>query len=110
MIYGYSKTDVEKVVYAFYGGELNGMQMNNAEVEMIAEGHTPDRSMVREMGGLCQRKELDNQPTVAGYIGPMWDGVRYITKDGKVKYEFEVVDRMQIVSTFGVRRYETQEV
>lgn len=57
------------------------------EVEDIAKeykvtGYTEDLSNIRNSGrGMCHRAELDNQPEIDGYFGPMWDGdmLRYET-------------------------------
>lgn len=96
--------------YQFCGGPLSGQTFVRSEVEAIAEGHTPDRSYDRAMGMLVQRKELDKQPKVTGYLGPMWDGERYILDDGMMVYAFQKVDPQKIVEKVAVLRYETQEV
>lgn len=105
----YNMDDLE-LKYAFWGGELDGEQFDREFVECICEGHTPNNSYKRAMGVLCPRKELDEQPTIKGYYGPMWDGIRHILNDGTVKYDFEVIDKSKIVHTYGVLRYETEEV
>lgn len=97
-------------VYSFWGGEFDGQQFNKEFVEGIAEGHTPDNSYKRAMGVLCPRKELDKQPRINGYYGPMYDGIRHVMKDGSVKYDFQVVDKTQINYSYHVLRYETEEV
>lgn len=37
----------------------------------------------RNAGAFVPRAELDNQPTLPGYLGPMWDGdgLRYETQE-----------------------------
>lgn len=99
-----------RVFYQFHGGELNKRTMVRSEVEEIACGHSLDNSSRRARGILCSREELDNQPKVKGYIGPMWDGERYILTNGEMVYKFEQVDPAAIVEVVGIIRYETQEV
>lgn len=101
--------NVQFTLYSFYGGELDGVQFPREMVEAIAEGHTPDYAVGRKMGGLYPRKELDNQPTVAGYCGPMWDGYRHVMEDGTVKHDYEITDTTQIRYSMAVLRYETPE-
>lgn len=43
-------------------------------------GHTDDLSKERKQGQLVHRRELDNQPVLKDFIGPMWDG-------DKLRYE-----------------------
>lgn len=55
------------------------------------------------------RAELQGQPILDGFCGPMWDGYRYITPE-KLKYEFEATEEEKETCTkIGVIRYETQE-
>lgn len=96
-------------LYSFYGGELDGQQFPREVVEQICDGHTPDNTLQRLMGGLCPRKELDYQPTVAGYCGPMYDGTRYVMEDGTIKRDYDIVDKRQVRYTQVVLRYETAE-
>lgn len=46
-------------------------------------GLSADYSKERKEGLCVPRKELDNQPLLKGFIGPMWDGgkLRYETQD-----------------------------
>jgi len=106
----YTETDVLYTVYSFFGGRFDGQQLNREFVEGIREGHTPNNAVKRAMGVLCPRKELDCQPKVGGYYGPMWDGIRHVMNDGSVKYDFQVKDKSQVVYSFAVLRYETEEV
>lgn len=96
--------------YAFYGGRLNGMELFREDVEAICDGHTPDNTDKRRMGCLCPRAELDKQPTVDGYMGPMYDGVRCVMQDGSVQYDFNVIDQSKVKYRYAVLRYETQEI
>lgn len=70
----------------FVGGRLNGCTMEVDEI--ITKGlwngkFSTDWSEYRNRGALVPRAELDNQPKVDGYLGPMWDGgvLRYETQD-----------------------------
>lgn len=82
-----------KFVCKFYGGHMNGYSINSIDARAFATGDSGDYSAIRKAGGTVRRPELDNQPTFNGYLGPMWDGT--IEKHGE---------------TYGVLRYETQEV
>ena len=63
------------------GGKLNGKYNRKYVIEHFHSGrYTQDCSTVREKGFICQRKELDRQPVINGYLGPMWDG-------GQLRYE-----------------------
>lgn len=106
----YTETDVLYMVYSFYGGTYDGQQFHREFMEGIKDGLTADNTLKRAMGCLCPRKELDNQPKVDGYYGPMWDGIRCVMNDGSVKYDFQVLDKTQVVYSFGVLRYETEEI
>lgn len=103
-------------VYEFVGGKYHGRRMIYDEVMKIYNGHfSTDYSEERKNGRLCPRKELDNQPQIDGYIGAMWDGLRYIV-DGKEYYDFtfERLPKDDVqgkdIKTFVVLRYETQKV
>ena len=97
-----------RLFYQFWGGHLNGTTMVRSEVELLAEGHTPDRSSERLAGMLVARRELDNQPKVSGYLGPMWDGERYLLEGGMMVDKFDWHDLSKVVEIVGVIRYETQ--
>lgn len=97
-------------VCEFVGGERNRQRIPLAEAEQMTGKRSRDWSMERNCGRLVPRAELDNRPVFQGYLGPMWDGVRYEI-DGKLKYEFEVSEFDQIGrEPICVLRYETQEV
>lgn len=69
-----------KTVYEFVGGRYHKMRMPKEAVVAIGNGgYTKNWSKERATGALVPREELDNQPLVEGYAGPMWDGLR---KDG----------------------------
>lgn len=68
----------------FVGGKYHGQIMDVEEVEKISNGkRSMDWSEVRSVGGCVPCKELDNQPLVDDYLGPMWDGdkLRYETQE-----------------------------
>lgn len=74
--------------YQFVGGNLSGQILARKEIEAIAHGHTSNLSKERSEGKLVHRAELDDQPTVKNYIGPMYNGyykdgilLRYETKE-----------------------------
>lgn len=98
------------LAYSFVGGELDGQQFDRQIVEAFAEGYTPNNTLKRAAGLLCPRKELDEQPKICGYYGPMWDGIRCVMRDGSIKYDFQVKDMSQVLRKYGVLRYETKEV
>ena len=57
------------------GGDLNGNYSRKYVMEHFHNGRfTQDCSKIREMGFICHRKELDRQPLINGYLGPMWNG------------------------------------
>lgn len=71
----------------FAGGRYNGMTVEVADIYVngMWNGLTSeDHSALRANGVIgVPRKELDNQPKVDGYLGPMWDGdgLRYETQE-----------------------------
>ena len=74
--------------YQFVGGNLSGQILARKEIEAIAHGRTKNLSKERSEGKLVHRAELDDQPTVLNYIGPMYNGyykdgilLRYETKE-----------------------------
>ena len=99
-----------KYRYEFVGGPLNGHQLQREEVEQIATGYTPYRDRERALGGFGPRWELDGQPTVKGYLGPMWDGLRYEI-DGQLKSDWQLTEEQKAgKEPTAILRYETQEV
>lgn len=70
----------------FVGGRLHGIEMQVDEIysKGIWNGQvTRSWAEERQRGYCVPRAELDNQPLVDGYIGPMWDGdkLRYETQE-----------------------------
>ena len=68
----------------FVGGKYHGQIMEVEDVRKISNGTSKDWSIARNAGALVPRAELDNQPIVAGYLGPFWDG-------GRLRYETQSV-------------------
>jgi hypothetical protein len=66
-----------------YGGNLKGTYNDVNQLWAFAEGKSKDWSKEREEGCCVPRKELDNQPKLPGYAGPMWDRdcLRYETRE-----------------------------
>lgn len=87
----------------FVGGPWNGQYIPLSVAERMTAERCHDESRV-------WRPELNDRPVFQGYLGPMWDGIRYEI-DGRLKYEFEVKEFDQIgLGPIGILRYETQEV
>ena len=106
-----------KLVCEFVGGRWHNKPMTLEIAEMVADGHSRDWSAERAEGDLVPRAELDNRPTFQGYLGPMWDGLRY-SIDGKAVYEHELKYKPELaarvaaegIQPYAVLRYETQQV
>lgn len=86
----YNQYNKVKYNYNFYGGKLNGKILKIEEVEKIKDGITKDYTELRKQGILVHREELDNQPTIKGYIGPMFDGIDH----GIVNLRYEIQEYM----------------
>ena len=99
-----------KYLYEFVGGSLDGWLVSQEWVEQIATGHTPYRGRERALGGFGPREELDGQHTVKGYLGPMWDGLRYEV-DGRLRSDWELTEEEKAgKEPTAILRYETKEV
>jgi hypothetical protein len=75
-------------LYVFYGGELSGKTLTREQINEILIGITKDLHKEREKGLLVHRKELDNQPKVKGYVGPMFEKIDY----GRIYLRYETQD------------------
>lgn len=65
-------------VYQIVGGGFSGIY-SREEIEALpcfSGNYTDDQSDIRANGGFTSREELDNQPKLDGYVGPMMDGWR----------------------------------
>jgi hypothetical protein len=81
-------TQTRELKAMFVGGRYNGMTYSVTELYEQTDKFTDDLTKIRKLGGMCHRKELDNQPIIEGYLSPMWDG-------DKLRYETqEVYNRM----------------
>lgn len=81
-------------LYEFVGGKLNNRILTREEINKISNELTKDYSKEREMGITVHRKELDNQPMVEGYIGPMYNGIDY----GKIFLRYETQEVYDMLS------------
>lgn len=70
------------MIARIYGGNLEGTY-NVEDLWQHSNGKTKDWTERRNAGACVPRAELDNQPTLPGYLGPMWDGdgLRYETQE-----------------------------
>lgn len=86
----YNRLNNENIefMYEFIGGKYNGQTMTRIEVESISNGKTEDLTHIRQQGGTCHRKELDNQPLVNGYLSPMFSHIDY----GLIYLRYETQD------------------
>lgn len=75
----YNRLNNENIefMYEFIGGKYNGQTMTREEIESMSSGTTEDLTHIRQQGGTCHRKELDNQPLVDGYLPPMFSHIDY---------------------------------
>ena len=101
-------------IYEFVGGKYHGRQMGELDAHILYEicgsGRSKDWSEEREQGVIVPREELDNELQFDGYIGPMWDGERYLV-NGEWEYGFNFSDEEKETAPEAyVLRYETPEV
>lgn len=92
----YNRLNNENIefMYEFIGGKYNGQTMTRTEVEIISSGTTEDLTHIRQQGGTCHRKELDNQPLVNGYLSPMFSHIDY----GLIYLRYETQEVYNIMS------------
>lgn len=97
-------------LYEFCGGRLNGSLLNYSQIKSknFIEGFSEDLTEKRNAGSLCQRKELDNQPLIKNYLGPMYGGDCYIV-NGKIKRSYNCTDEEKCNKQIHIIRYESQE-
>ena len=76
-IYNHLNNENIEFIYQFFGGKYNGKTMTRKEIESLSSGTTEDLTHIRQLGGTCHRKELDNQPLVNGYLSPMFSHIDY---------------------------------
>ena len=69
----------------FVGGRYHGCYMTHEELKAAGNGKFSLRwSALSEHNPLTENLDLEDQPLVDGYIGPMWDG-------GRLRYETQEV-------------------
>lgn len=81
-------------LYVFYGGSLNRKILTRNQVDKISTETTQNFEKERKKGLLVHRKELDDQPMIENYLGPMFDGIDY----GKIYLRYETQDVYDILS------------
>ena len=80
--------------YVFYGGRLNHQILTREQLNEKTDLTTPDMSFERKQGAVVHRKELDNQPIVEGYLGPMFEEIDY----GKIYLRYETQEIYDMLS------------
>ena len=76
-IYNRINNENIKFIYQFFGGKYNGKTMTKKEVESLSSSTTKDLTQIRQLGGTCHRKGLDNKPLVKAYLSPMFSHIDY---------------------------------
>jgi len=81
--------DTDRFIYELCGGEYSGKMWQYAALEIrgLITGFNPDKKAQRAAGMLVYREELDNQPHIKGYCGPMYNGID--TESGRVIIRYE---------------------
>lgn len=81
--------DTDRFIYQLCGGEYSGKMWNYAALEIrgLITGYNKDKKAQRAAGMLVYREELDNQPHIKGYAGPMYNGID--NKTGRVIIRYE---------------------
>ena len=84
--------------------------MHLAQAENMTDKRSRDWSEERKRGACVPRADLDNRPVITGYLGPMYDGERYMV-DGVLRSNWELSDMDKLGrEPVVILRYETQEV
>lgn len=68
----------------FVGGRYHGLYMTHEELKKVGNGKYSIRwSAFKYHNPLTDNVNLEDQPLVDGYLGPMWDGgyLRYETQE-----------------------------
>jgi len=81
--------DTDRFIYQFCGGEYSGKMWQFAAMEVrgLITGFNPDKKAQRAAGMLVYCEELDNQPRIKGYNGPMYNGIDDETGRVIIRYE-----------------------
>lgn len=99
-------------LYQFVGGELDGLILSYQTLKLknVINGYSEDLTEKRNKGFLCKREELDNQPIIKGYLGPMYGGDCYLVH-GQIKKSYKCTDEVKKHNKhIHIIRYETQKV
>ena len=99
-------------LYKFVGGDLDGLTLHYPTLKLknVINSYSEDLTEKRKAGFLCKREELDNQPLVKGYLGPMYDGDCYLV-NGKIRASYACSDEVKKHNKhIHIIRYESQEV
>ena len=68
----------------FCGGKYHGRYMTHEELKAVGNGeYSPRWSAMKYHNPILINLNLEDQPEVDGYLGPMWDGgyLRYDTQE-----------------------------
>ena len=81
--------DTDRFIYELCGGEYSGKMWQVAALEIrgLITGFNQDKKAQRAAGMLVWREELDNQPIIKGYAGPMYNGIDGETGRVIIRYE-----------------------
>ena len=89
---------MKKLEFQFVGGRFNGAhtqtEVFNTPIGDSIVGYTENLTDARARGACVHRAELDDQPIIKGYLGPMFNGFKEDSEG----------------NTLICLRYETQEV
>ena len=96
-----SKTDYEDLktkikIFPVDGNGLYNILQSICEIDNKDIKDNDDTAIkdARNNGGFTPRKELDDQPVLNGYLGPMWNGV----KDNQAHIRYETQDVYDMMS------------
>ena len=81
-------------LYVFYGGNLNRKILTREQINKISNENTQNFEEERKNGLLVHRRELDDQPMVENYLGPMFDKIDY----GKIYLRYETQEVYDMLS------------
>lgn len=81
-------------LYVFYGGNLNRKILTRKQVDKISTEVTQNFEKERKKGLLVHGKELDDQPIIENYLGPMFDYIDY----GRIYLRYETQDVYDMLS------------
>lgn len=82
--------DTDRFLYELCGGAYGGRSYYHyagLEARNLITGYNKDKKKQRAAGMLVYREELDNQPHIKGYNGPMYNGID--EKTGKIIIRYE---------------------